>query len=219
MNMELNMNPDPGRRARAGFTLIELLAVMAIVAILSGIGVYGYRKFQILAEERQTTEKLVQLKAMAEEYEVATGDFPPDIPNTLGATTTNDINTGIEVFVAVLSRIDSKYQGNEVPEAELINTDEDKFAKKITRRTSNEAYEAKDSWGNPVVYFSRKSYGKKQRVLSKERGTMEFRDFEVAAAVNTKTKDFKGPNSYQLISAGYDGRFGTADDIVMTGNQ
>lgn len=203
----------------SGFTLIELLAVMAIIAILMTAGVVGYRKFQIAGQEQETRAKMVQYQTMAESYETASGDYPVDNYSNLGATSTNDLNVGIEALVANLAKQGGPYTGDLPYQRDLDNTDDDKFTKKITKFATQDAFEVVDTWKNPIVYFQRKSYGKKQIVLAKRRGTQEFQETQVQAVVDPKTKMFLGPNSFQLISAGYDGEFGTSDDIVVTGNQ
>lgn len=207
------------QKTSAGFTLIELLAVMAIIAILSTVGIVGYRKFQIAADENATRAKMEQYAALADSYEHEYGDFPLDTFADLGARTTNDTNTGIEAFIANLTKVNNKYSGDGPNERDLVNTDDDKFTKKVTKSATQDAFEVADIWKNPIVYISRKSYGKKQTVLAKRRGAADYEETTVQAVTNMKTKSFQGPNSFQFISAGYDGEFGTSDDIVVTGNK
>lgn len=97
----------PLKSAR-GFTLIELLAVMAILAILGTVGIVAYQKFQIRAQEEETTAKLTDLSMRAGQYSISMGDVPPDSFASAGTTTGNDINIGIEAFVATISAKNSK---------------------------------------------------------------------------------------------------------------
>ncbi|MBI3817721.1 MAG: type II secretion system protein [Planctomycetes bacterium] len=203
----------------AGFTLIELLAVMAIIAILAVLGVVSYSKFQKSAEEFATKGIMDGLKAKTLGLELADGDFPLDNFSKLGATTGNETNIGIEALVAQLNSTNGGRGSADVPaEEELINTDDDKFNKKITKYAKQDAYEVSDKWKNPIVYFNRRSYGKKQSVVAKRHGSKEYEEQLVSAVVDPDTKTFRAPGSYQLISAGWDGVFGTDDDILITGN-
>jgi prepilin-type N-terminal cleavage/methylation domain-containing protein len=201
---------------RRGFTLIELLAVMAILAILGTVGIVSYRKFQVRGQEMQTNAILTDLSTRCSQYETQMGDYPPDNFTGFGATPGNDLNTGIEALVASLARKDSKFQDSPISENELANTDDDTFNKDITKYNTRAAFEVLDAWKNPIVYFHRKSYGKKQQVLVMKQGTREYEEATVEAAFAPSTKNYRGANSFQLISAGYDGQFGTDDDIVVS---
>ncbi|MFN0206712.1 MAG: type II secretion system protein [Planctomycetota bacterium] len=199
-----------------GFTLIELLAVMAIIAILGTVGIVGYQKFQISGQTSETEAKLAMLGSRAGLYETAKGDFPPDNFSAVGSTTGNDINVGIEALVAAFASKTPIMGVSAIDTKDLINSDEDTFSKAMTSYPARDAFEVKDSWGNPIIYFHRKSYGKKQTVLLKKRGDSEPRECSVDAVPDPVTKSYKGSSSCQLISAGYDGEYGTEDDIIVT---
>jgi len=196
-----------------GFTLIELLAVMAILAILASVSVVGYQKFQRLAENREVEAQIDQYAhgLIEGEYEVAKGDYPPDdLPS--GSRPPNDVNAGPEALLAALAAPgvpwgapDSKHLGN---------TDNDKFPKGITTYATPDAFEIVDRYGNPLAYFHCKSYGRKQRIRAKVRDTAEWEDQDVEAVKDPKTGQYFNPDSFQLISAGRDGVFGTDDDLA-----
>lgn len=196
-----------------GFTLLELLAVMAILAILASVSIVGFQKFQARGEERKVEALITQLASLAEgEYETAKGDYPPDDYSGLAARGPNDKNVGIESFVASVAQPAAPWPLPD--ERHLANVDGDKFPKKVTSYGTLDAFELVDGWGNPLAYFHAKSYGKPQKVTAKRRETGELEDQEVRAVMNPKTQLFHHPESFQLISAGRDGVFGTEDDLA-----
>ncbi len=199
--------------AQRGFTLIELLAVMAILAMLiAGLAV-AFTKYQVRAQEREVEALLVQYSFLIEgEYEIAKGDYPPDDFAGLGSNPANDLNSGIESMVAALAGPTATWPP--IEEKHLGNTDGDKFPKLVTSYASNEAFELVDRWGNPVVYFHCKSYGKRVKALAKALDGMGFEEQLVEAVKSEKTGQFLRPTSFQLISAGRDGVFGTPDDLL-----
>jgi len=67
----------PTRRSAAhagarGFTLVELMAVVAIVAILAGLSVYGVRKYILAAKTSEATEMIGAIKTAQEQYRAET---------------------------------------------------------------------------------------------------------------------------------------------------
>jgi prepilin-type N-terminal cleavage/methylation domain-containing protein len=202
-----------GDKRSSGFTLIELLAVMTILAILSAAFIVGFRKFQRAGEEEETRTRIRQMAALISgEYEIAKGDYPPDDFEGLGARPANDLNMGSESLVAALVAKDSVI--GLIESKELCNTDEDQFSKKITKYDVNDAFELKDHWGNPIAYFHCKHYTRKQKYLAMPKATRALEEQMVEAMKDPVTKGYYNANSFQLISAGPDGRFGTEDDIA-----
>lgn len=55
-----------------GFTLVELMAVVAIVAILAGLSVYGVRKYILAAKTSEATEMIGAIKTAQEQYRAET---------------------------------------------------------------------------------------------------------------------------------------------------
>jgi type IV pilus assembly protein PilA len=55
-----------------GFTLVELMAVVAIVGVLSGLAVYGVRKYILAAKSSEATEMIGAIKTAQEQYRAET---------------------------------------------------------------------------------------------------------------------------------------------------
>ncbi|MDF7826819.1 prepilin-type N-terminal cleavage/methylation domain-containing protein [Pontiellaceae bacterium B12227] len=65
-----------------GFTLIELLVVMAIIGILAGLGVGGYRLARRAALEGRAQAEIELLRTALEEYRVEYGSYPRQVGST-----------------------------------------------------------------------------------------------------------------------------------------
>lgn len=62
--------------SRVGFTLLELIVVMAILALLAGLGAGGYRLARRSAKEGQAKAEIEQLRMALDEYRVEFGRYP-----------------------------------------------------------------------------------------------------------------------------------------------
>ena len=63
------------RHHRRGFTLIELLVVVAIIGILSAIGVVSYGKYKTSAEKKQAEISLSSIYLAEQEYKSNNGSY------------------------------------------------------------------------------------------------------------------------------------------------
>ncbi len=63
-------------KKRDGFTLLELLVVMAIIAILAGLGAKGYRLAKRTAKESRAKAEIEKIRTALEEYRVEYGAYP-----------------------------------------------------------------------------------------------------------------------------------------------
>ena len=63
------------RRYSQGFTLIELLVVVAIIGILSAIGVVSYGKYKTSAEKKQAEISLNSIYLAQQEYKSNNGEY------------------------------------------------------------------------------------------------------------------------------------------------
>ena len=63
------------RHRSRGFTLIELLVVVAIIGILSAIGVVSYGKYKTSAEKKQAEISLSSIYLAEQEYKSNNGSY------------------------------------------------------------------------------------------------------------------------------------------------
>ena len=63
------------RHRNRGFTLIELLVVVAIIGILSAIGVVSYGKYKSSAEKKQAEISLNSIYLAEQEYKSNNGEY------------------------------------------------------------------------------------------------------------------------------------------------
>ena len=63
------------RRYGQGFTLIELLVVVALIGILSAIGIVSYSKYKTTAEKKQAEISLSSIYLAEQEYKSNNGSY------------------------------------------------------------------------------------------------------------------------------------------------
>ena len=79
MRLSLPRAPRIATQSRAlqrGFTLMELLVVMTIIALLSTIGIVGYRHSTKISKEAVLKENLFQLRHALEQFHADRGRYP-----------------------------------------------------------------------------------------------------------------------------------------------
>lgn len=194
------------KSSRAGFSLIELLAVLLIIGILSYFLLPNILSMGEAAKVKTTANFLVGISTAVSEYENEKGDYPASSWKDEWGQPPNLTNIGNEVLVIQL--FGSKWESR-LPEDKLKNTDEDESKKALARFPKPTLFELVDDWGNPVAYSHRRDYGQAQvYVMTQPPGESTFK-----ARMNPKTGQFWNPKGFQIVSAGPDGEFGTADDI------
>ena len=111
------------RHYSRGFTLIELLVVVALIGILSAIGVVSYGKYKTSAEKKQAEISLNSIYLAQQEYRSNNGEY-----------CTNDCNSQskiiTELFDGVDDLTDQNYQFK-------INNRSDGFEAEAKHKTSN----------------------------------------------------------------------------------
>ncbi len=82
MRLSLSRAPRIATGFRAfqrGFTLMELLVVMTIIALLSTIGMVGYRHSTKVAKEAVLKENLFQIRHALEQFHADRGRYPSSL--------------------------------------------------------------------------------------------------------------------------------------------
>lgn len=204
--------PLAGRTtARAGFTLLEMLAVIVILAILMVVFLPRLLGTQKAAKEKLAKAFLVQLGGAITEYEQKFGDYPPSTWPDKWGPPPNDTNVGAEALVQALTS--NEWGGTVVEDEWLVNSDDDESKRPLGRLPSSKLFEIKDAWDNPIAYVNHRDYAKQSSYVTIDSETGEVVDARVGGVLNPTTKTYYRAATYQLLSAGADGRFGTEDDI------
>jgi prepilin-type N-terminal cleavage/methylation domain-containing protein len=205
----------PARRSlperRKGFTLIELLAVIVILSILMAFLVVNLGGAIDAADESFTRTRIAQLEAAIKEYENEHGDFPSSAFSPEHSPLPNQLNQGAEALVLALWS--PSWQGGGLSEDWLVNTDGDRSSKKLASFPVADLFEIGDQWGNPMAYFHNRDYGRADTYAVLDPQSGEELEAQALAQKSSKTERYHNPRGVQLISAGMDGEFGTADDI------
>ena len=200
------------RRRRAGFSLIELLAVLVILSILITFLVSRLGGAGDVVRSRMCQATIQILGGAIGEYESEFGRYPPSRFDPEWGAPPNKTNYGAEALIVALYSPD--WGGVSLSEEDLVNTDQDRSRKALTSLPSTELLELSDPWENPIAYLSRSDYERSDVYIVGDPETGELHESTVRAVVNPTTGRAYKPHSFQLISAGVDGEFGTEDDIT-----
>ena len=200
-------------RERAGFTLIEMLAVMMILAILGAFLIRSGQSGVQAIEVRRTETFMQEIGGLVDEYNNEFSAYPPSTFSSDLEHKPSRTNEGIESLVITLWRHGAEWQAREISEENLGNIDEDSTRKSVTTFSSPSAFELMDTWENPIAYIHRRDYDKECVYLTFDPVGNEV-ESRVKGLISSKTGDPYRKMSYQLISAGPDGEFGTADDLA-----
>ena len=202
-------------RRTSGFTMIELLAVILIIGILAGVLITQLSDAQEGVEVADTRNLLTQLEAAVDFYETEEGSYPLSFFTDKQGVPNEGQNVGSEALVVALWSNGFEAGGLGDMSEDLVNTDNDQSSVSLTDFDSRELFELPDSWGNPVAYIHQREYENKPRpYLTFDPVTGEEIVSAPKALKSEKTGRFFRLRSFQLISAGPDGTFGTEDDIT-----
>ncbi len=111
------------RHYSRGFTLIELLVVVALIGILSAIGVVSYTKYKTSAEKKQAEISLNSIYLAQQEYRSNNGEYCSNDCNSQSKIIT-------ELFDGVDDLSDQNYQYK-------VNNRSDGFEAEAKHKTSN----------------------------------------------------------------------------------
>lgn len=204
----------PQTLRRAGFTLVEIMAVIVILSILLAVLVTSLGGSADVVHAKNTRMFLDQIGTLLVDYEAQKGDFPASsFPGDLAETPSSE-NMGAEMLVLSLYPAKGDYQADDVPEDRLCNSDQDETKRPLTNFASGQVFEFADDWGNPIVYLHRRDYKERVVYVTVHPETGERMENSVTARKSPKTGDYYQRKRFQLLSAGADGEFGTADDIA-----
>jgi prepilin-type N-terminal cleavage/methylation domain-containing protein len=201
-------------RSRAAFTLIEMLAVLLILSLLMVVLVTQFADVLSSSKVRLTRTSMSNIALAIAEYESEYGDYPVSTPTQAWGPPPNQVNVGAECLVIALHSKGFKGGGGTLEEL-LVNTDADNSKARLTDFNTTELFELKDQWGNPIAYLHRADYGTPQNYLTMNPDTGVEEESAFRARPSKKTGLFINSDSFQLVSAGADGRFGTEDDVTL----
>lgn len=197
---------------RAGFTLIELLAVIVILAILMAFLLTTLGGQEEVVRVNLTRTFLENVEAVVGEYEREEGDFPPSAWSADWGAPPNMTNLGAEALVVALWREDRG--GVNLSDDVLVNSDGDRSRDRLTVFPRLDLFELRDQWDNPIAYFHHRDYGRRDLYLTEDPETGEPLESTAVARRSERTGDWANRRTFQLLSAGPDGQFGTEDDIT-----
>ena len=111
------------RHYSRGFTLIELLVVVALIGILSAIGVVAYGKYKTSAEKKQAEISLNSIYLAQQEYRSNNGEY-----------CTNDCNSQSKIITELFDGVDDLSKQNYQFK---VNNRSDGFEAEAKHKTSN----------------------------------------------------------------------------------
>jgi prepilin-type N-terminal cleavage/methylation domain-containing protein len=197
-------------RKSRGFTLIELLVVLTILGMLFGIGAIAVNRFTAQGPIAKTQAIVMMTEGLLEQYRNEKGDYPPSSLARLGVRAPNALFEGNEAMV--LAFYSKDWNGNRIDEQYLMNLDDDRADKNVSIHGEPVLLEMVDAWGNPLVYLHSSQY-EAVHEYEFQSDTSDSVRVQVRAAKNPLTASYYAKESYQLVSVGEDGVYGTDDDI------
>ena len=201
-------------RSIRGFTLVEMLVVIIIISIVMALAAGGIVAALRTAKTRDTLATIRTLEGACERYKTRFRAYPPTDLTTVyrRVRQPNRTNIGGEALVACLSTEVGGgpfYQAPTESRA-FCNTDSDTMSGRPTKPyyKTDQLFEYRDSWANPIIYIHSRDYGTQAKVVLPE-GTVNW-----AVPILGDTRTFPNRNKFVIVSAGADGLLGTDDDIT-----
>lgn len=186
------------------YSLVEMLVVIAIIAILAGIGAGGYAVGRRWLSQSRTEALLAKIKIAIESYKNDKGYYP--LPHTDPSET--DIRQ-IPCFRLDTNAKDftsGSHSGSELQIRNNMNSfiDYSKIQQDQSLKILDSGcnyYYVKDGWNTPVIAA--------HRATLIDGSTHEFGE------IKYRCPGLINKTSFDLYSAGYDREFGTEDDIYV----
>ena len=169
------------------FTLVELLAVMAIIAILSGIGFGAYTYANNKAKESSAEALLKQIEAGIESFHTRNSYYPASGSDFHVVTFTVDADgtvSGVNFGGTELTRNASPTNRKERMKHEMFENFTKALDLEVIKKSLNADGELEDAWGGKIYYCAPGKLNK---------------------------------SSFDLISAGPDGEFSSDNAADPTG--
>jgi prepilin-type N-terminal cleavage/methylation domain-containing protein len=214
-------------RASRGFSFVEVLIVMGILSVLAGLGVLAVNLLASKGPKIQTTTLLSKVRGSIDHWNSRFHAYPPSDATRLATVTGatglavgklgNNVNAGNEsLYLAFL--VPGFGRSADLGDEELSNTDDDRTDKPfVSTATSNDLWEIKDAWGNPLVYIAAADYVAFDKdppvYYTGADGEGVEPEFRPRPWKSEKTGAFAQPRSYQLFSIGPDSLPNTDDDV------
>tara|TARA_Y100000590_G_scaffold429456_1_gene542042 strand:- start:5 stop:391 length:387 start_codon:yes stop_codon:yes gene_type:complete len=120
------------RHYSRGFTLIELLVVVALIGILSAIGIVSFGKYKTSAEKKQAEISLNSIYLAQQEYRSNNGEY-----------CTNDCNSQSKIITELFDGVDDLSDQN--------------YQYKVNNRTDGFEAEAKHKTSNCTIKLNEKN--------------------------------------------------------------
>lgn len=210
------MNHRRRNDADCGFTLVEILAVLAILGLVMSLAIFSFGKQTERANEVKTRTTMEEIATKITSWETRKGGPPPDSLARLKIKSDNDLNECAEALYAALHGKDYP-EGTNVTDEYIKNTDDDTTPTPYHRDAGvSKLLEVVDAWDNPIAYFPASSYSETRRanIRMGDPEDPNDPDQQVSPMKSSVTGGWANADTYQLISAGTDRRFGTEDDVT-----
>jgi hypothetical protein len=135
-------------------------------------------------------------------------------PVTVGKRCLRTIELGDQSLVQCLMM--QGYDHNAELDDDLVNTDKDELDKAFAKNGIAALSEAKDAWGNPLVYFTDADYAQAEKnppsYISGEDSNLHG-DVFLPKPWRNENGAFAQQGAYQIFSVGEDGLPNTDDDL------
>ena len=217
---------------RGGFTLVELLVVIIIIAILAAIAVPAVMRATASAQNARIKTEIDMLHQAIMLYKNEYGSFPPciDLPSgtvdkhvrrifprmsgSVDPTTTSGIRPDTSLFMW-----GSGYNTDN-PTNPLAAGPHKKFFDFDTSRVTSNQYAAPSKPNSPYIYIDAAHYASYDKFATAPLGPFGGVYYPHRVPSKTSPTDFTtttlpyaNPDTFQILSAGRDEKFGTDDDL------